>query len=66
MENFARLFILRINLRDSSPGERAEMPTDQEKWRSVDRLLALYGPPDMINHAWAVGSSKKHKLVRKL
>lgn len=66
MENFARLFILRIRLRDSPLGNRGKMPTNREKWRSVDRLIALYGPPDVINHAWTTDAPWESDLDQAL
>ena len=54
MEDFARLFILRINLQESRQKNQGSMSVSQEeKWRSIDRLVALYGPPDVVNHTWA-------------
>ena len=61
MENFARLFVLRLNLEEYSQGMGSNKHTSQGKWRSVDRLIALYGPPDVINHAWIPSPPKENR-----
>lgn len=52
MEHFARLFVLRLTLKDSPLKKTGRALTQQDTWRSVERLVALYGPPSMINHEW--------------
>lgn len=61
MENFAWLFIRCINLQDSSRSALNPQRKHQEKWVSVDRLVALYGPPEVVNHTWTLGVSSTHK-----
>lgn len=61
MENFARLFILQMDLQDPPRKGRGETPTPREKWHSVDRLVALYGPPDVINHAWVASNRESEQ-----
>ena len=59
MENFARPFILRFDLQNPPKHVQGTTPPRQKDWRGVDRLLALYGPPDLVNHVWRIGANQE-------
>lgn len=52
MENFARLFILHMDLQEPLLSDHENKHDPQEKWREVDRFVALYSSPALINHVW--------------
>lgn len=52
MRNYADLFILQQELKQPPPGS-TNNPMDL-KWLALDRFVALYQAPSMVNNAWTI------------
>ncbi|MBF0110625.1 MAG: hypothetical protein HQL76_15760 [Magnetococcales bacterium] len=52
MKTYADLFLLQQELRQPSHGHNAS-PMEL-KWLALDRFIALYETPSMINDAWTL------------
>ncbi|MBF0146535.1 MAG: hypothetical protein HQL84_10395 [Magnetococcales bacterium] len=52
MKNFADLFILQQELRQPPPSQIVN-PMDL-KWLALDRFIALYEAPSMVNNSWTL------------
>lgn len=52
MRNYADLFILQQELKHPPAGS-AQTPAEM-KWLAIDRFIALYESPSMVNDTWTI------------
>lgn len=65
MEHFSRLFILCQQL-EGSTRDPSNSREGEKALCNLDRLIALYSPPAMVNNTWKVEGISKSRWERDL